>query len=217
MMTSGQRLALEQLNEIATYAVGTLEVLGTGASTSGGPITVEVSISCAGVPRKAGGLPLRERERFRISIPPDFPFRKPAVATSHSRFAGFAHVQWKRELCLYQAPSEWVSTNGMYGFIDRLDTWLRQGAIGQLDPVGGPLHPPVAYVTGTHRVVIPRVNTPSVGDAPWFGTVKLLVDTPHRVDLGEWHPIEDPTPPIGSSSCHSLAPAVSVRISANIS
>ena len=157
----------------------------------------EVSISCEGIAKTENGLPLRERERFLITIPPDFPFRKPDVATPHTRFAGFPHVQWKRGLCLYQASSEWVSTDGMFGFIDRLHTWLRQGAIGQLDPIGGPIHPPVAYVTGAHRLVIPRVNTPSVSSTAWLGTVKLLVETPRRIDLGEWYPIDAPNPPTG--------------------
>jgi integrative and conjugative element protein (TIGR02256 family) len=111
----------------------------------------------------------------------------------HHRFAGFPHVNWKSSLCLYQAPAtEWDPSDGMFGFLERLHHFLRQGALGQLDPIGGALHPPVAYLgDGPVRIVIPRVDTPRVDGEPWFGTAHLRVHSELRVDIVGWSPYLD--------------------------
>ena len=85
----------------------------------------------------------------------------------------------------------------MFGFLDRVDLWLIRGAAGQLDPVGAPLHPPVAYLgDGPVRTIIPRADTPQVANEPWFGTGHLQVRSDQRVDLVGWSPfLDDGTPP----------------------
>lgn len=191
-MTEGQRLALEQLREIEAASEGVLEVVTvTDTSETQSHAIVELTVCCGDMPRQPEGLPLQDREPLRIWIPTDFPFRRPLLSTADTRWAGFAHVQWQRFLCLYQSPStEWNPDDGMFGFIQRLDLWLRQGALGQLDPEGAPLHPPVAYIpSGTPRTVIPRVDTPPVGDAPWLGFAHLRVMSEQRVDLYGWSPV----------------------------
>ena len=94
------------------------------------------------------GIRVRDRERFRILAGAKYPCLLLAVQVPHRRWAGTAHVQWGRSLCLYAAPSvEWVPSDGMDGFIGRLSTWVARAAEGTLDPDGQPLHPPVAYPT----------------------------------------------------------------------
>ena len=186
-MTSGQELALEQLREIEAASSGTLRIISSGTPESEtDQYSLTVSVTCSGMPKAAGGLPLRGKERLVIGIPAGFPFQIPGVDASHTRWAAFPHVQWMRHLCLYQSPStEWNPSDGMYGFVQRLDEWLRQGAMGQLDPIGEPLHPPVAY-TSSSQVVVPRVDAPAVGLETWFGFGHLNVVNESRVDVTGW-------------------------------
>ncbi len=198
-MTDGQRLALEQLREVEALSEGALEILklSEGDSDSSN-VTVELSVRTEGFARAPAGIPLRNRERFVVVVPPDFPFDHPALWTPHTRFAGFAHVQWKRHLCLYQAPStEWDASDGMFGFLARLDEWLHQAALDQLDPVGAPLHPPVAY-TVSDRMIIPRVDTPVVAGEPWLGLAHLRVVSYRRADVVGWSSLFEESPPPAS-------------------
>jgi hypothetical protein len=193
-MTEGQELALEQLRAVEAASGGLLSVepLKTPADP-GDALVVKVTISCADLERAEGGLPLEDSEEVVVRVPPDFPYRYPAAWTLHHRFAGFPHVNWKSSLCLYQAPAtEWDPSDGMFGFLERLHHFLRQGALGQLDPIGGALHPPVAYLgDGPVRIVIPRVDTPRVDGEPWFGTAHLRVHSELRVDIVGWSPYLD--------------------------
>src|SRR5437879_6555500 len=114
-MTDGQHFALEQVKDIEAASGGTLELL-SHTDRKSGDLEVEVSVYCGDMPHADGGLPLHDRERLVIRIPSGFPFQMPTVYTRHDRFAGFPHVQWRRSLCLYQAPStEWDPSDGMFG------------------------------------------------------------------------------------------------------
>ena len=187
-MTEGQQLAIEQLREVEALGGGALEILGVAE-------TVTVSVTASGFQRVPDGLLLRERERFVITIPFDFPFDHPNVSTPHTRFAGFPHVQWKRHLCLYQAPNtEWDASDGMFGFLERLEEWLRLGALNQLDPVGAPLHPPVAYAF-SGRMVIPKADTPVVSAKPWYGLAHMRPVSERRADVVGWSQLLDTDPP----------------------
>jgi integrative and conjugative element protein (TIGR02256 family) len=195
-MTDGQRLALEQLREIESASAGAFGIVSV-QETDPGWVHVDFSLSCSDMNRLEGGLPLRPRERFNIVVAPDFPFTRPAVWTTHTRFAGFPHVQWKRHLCLYQAPAtEWDPGDGMYGFVNRLDMWLRRGALGEWETVGEALHPPVAYYTsGPTRTIIPRVNTPQAGENNWYGVAHLNTVSDLRTDITSWsHILADEIP-----------------------
>ncbi|HTE19722.1 MAG TPA: ThiF family adenylyltransferase, partial [Armatimonadota bacterium] len=199
-MTDGQRSAVEQLREIETASVGVLEILGITEPSEGQSYAfADLSVYCGDMPRVPEGLPLRKRERLRVLIPADFPFEHPSIITLHKRWAGFSHVQWKWVLCLYQSSStEWIPGDGMFGFIQRLDTWIRRGALNELDPTGAPLHPPVAYVpSGPARSVIPRVDTPEVSERPWFGFAHLRTVSEQRVDICGWSAIGSENTPSG--------------------
>lgn len=190
-MTEGQRLALDQVRDVVSGRPGVLELVSVQCpDKAGGNLLLTVSVPCAFYPRKSAGLPLRKRERLEILIPYGFPFKIPSVNASHRRFAGYHHVQWGSHLCLYLAPdSEWDPSDGMLGFLDRLDEWLAQGALGELDPVGAPIHPPVAYPKVDH-VVIPRVDTPEIPEGGWHGFAVLRRVSERRTDIVGWVPCD---------------------------
>jgi len=193
-MTDGHRLAVEQLHAIQENALGTFEVVRVAdEANANGWLHVTVSLNCSDGVRSATGVTLKRREWFTIGVPADFPYQVPSVWTSHVRFAGLPHVQWNRHLCLYQAPStEWDVNDGMYGYITRLDLWLNHAALGQLNPTGEALHPPVAYVPdGPVRTVIPRADAPSVSESNWIGFATLANATEIRADIVGWKSLEE--------------------------
>lgn len=188
-MTNGQQLGVDQLRDIADFKNGALEILDIqNYSQNNELLKISVSIDCSIYEKIPQGIPLRSRERLFFLIPPDFPFKAPSVYTFHTRFAGFPHVQWKNSLCLFQAPAtEWNASDGMFGFLDRLDLWLKKAALNELDAVGMPLHPPVAYPNSNRTpIIVPRINTPEVSDEGWFGLASIKNITENRVDIVGW-------------------------------
>ena len=170
-MTDAFALASEKIRRIAGSSEGTVQV-HNNATLPNGHQVLHVSLGFSGLQQADNGLHIRAREQFLIGVPPTFPFTHPVVETPHVRFSGFPHVQWRRTLCLYQSSSDWCPEDGMYGFIKRLDAWIRDAALNRLDPDDAPLHPPVAYST-VGRLVVPRADTPVVVSEPWFGLAEL--------------------------------------------
>ena len=213
-MTKGQTLALEQIREVEAFGDGALEILSIAERNA--ILFLDCSISTHDLPRALGGLPLRNRERVTISVPADFPFRPPDVDVRHRRFAGFPHVQWKYHLCLYQAPNtEWDASDGMFGFLGRLEEWLRQAAVNQLDPVGAPLHPPVAYAFGG-RMVIPKLDAPVTGGQPWYGFAHLRSVSDRRTEIIGWSEILEPPPPSPAGAVILLPAAMPFEFPTNV-
>ena len=175
-------LAEEQLREIAAASDGTVEVQ-SGASVWNG-YQFQISVGFDGHQRREGGLRVRARERFLLLVPPTFPYHRPWVYTPHRRFAGFPHVQWGHSLCLYRSSADWLPQDGMYGFVERLDQWIRDAALDRLDPDDAPLHPPVAYST-VDRLVVPKADTPRVRESAWFGFAELRQRN-HRTEIIGW-------------------------------
>jgi Prokaryotic E2 family A len=189
MMTEGQEWALLQVEEISAASSHQFEVVAVREpAESGKALAVEISVDCRNYPKEPGGLPLRPRERFVINIPGEFPLDRPDVTSTHTRFAGFPHVQWGRQICLYQSSdSEWQPDDGMFGYIQRFDEWLSHAARGEFDPVGFPLHPPVAYQSSIRApMVVPRVNSPAPSSPWWVGYAEITAETDVRVELGRW-------------------------------
>lgn len=191
-MTPGQQLALEQLQRIASCS-GALEVLRIVAPGEKMPwLRVEASVYCGDMPKKKGGLPLRNRERVVFWIEGDFPYSVPSITVTHKRFAGYPHVSWGLNLCLYQAPhTEWAPSAGMFGLVGRLEYWLRQASIDELDPTGGALHPPVTS-SSKGPLFIPRRDAPVTEGELWTGLIELQEVGDHRVDLLDWKRIGEP-------------------------
>ncbi len=115
-------------------------------------------------------------------------------------------MQWGDYICLYQAPeTEWQPADGMFGFLTRVDVWLRAAAAGELDPIGLPLHPPTAYTTSTLKVV-PRQNTPVPTPPFWAGYAQITKESESLIELGSW--IENSGPvPEGRLAAAILLPA----------
>ena len=200
-MTEGQQLAINQLRAIQDNAKGAFEVVDTvGEPVTGGLLFVVVGIDCSEKKFLGGGVRLKRREWFTLAIPGDFPYQLPGVLTQHTRFAGMPHVQWKRWLCLYQAPAtEWNVNDGMFGYIDRLNIWLDHAAAGELNPSGEALHPPVAYPSsGPRRLIIPKRNAPPAGKDNWIGFAELASVSDTRADIVGWVPLGefDGRPPV---------------------
>ena len=187
-MNSGQQLALAQVERIAKQgnAVEIVDVIPPSEDIQS--LRIELSVFCGDMDRVDSGLPLRDRERVVVWVGTGFPYSPPSVTVPHRRFAGFPHVNWSVSLCLYQAPqTEWSPRNGMFGLLSRLELWLREAALDQLDPTGGPLHPPVTYDESGPQI-IPRCDAPVKDNEKWFGFGQLKLVSDHRVDIVGWCP-----------------------------
>lgn len=182
-MSNAARLAREQLLEIADASNGCVEIHRQNPLSDGWH-QFDISIRFDGLDRDEKGLQIRAREFFTVLVPETFPFDYPKVATPHARFAGFPHVQWRRQPCLYGSSSQWNPEVGMYGFVKRLDAWVRDAALNNLDPNDLPLHPPVAY-SKVNRLFVPRADTPLVIEAPWFGWAELK-EINNRTEIVGW-------------------------------
>ncbi|OAJ52494.1 hypothetical protein A6V36_13885 [Paraburkholderia ginsengiterrae] len=204
MRTEGQRWALEQLTQIAEKSNDALEIVQvTEPASTGADLRISVSVACSAYTVAAGGIPFRPRERLLIFVPPTFPLEIPALWFAHSDYGGFPHVQWGHTVCLYQSPeTEWHPADGMLGFVQRMHEWLRAAALNELDPVGLPLHPPVAYYDGRALVVVPTVNTPVAAAPFWAGYARIVRENEFCVELGEWLDYKSP------ASQMSVAPAI---------
>ncbi len=194
-ISMGQELALQQLETIEDADGDALRIIRkVPPNENQQKYIIEVSLNCEfhWAKKSRDGIPIRQRERFILSIPQSFPFEYPTVVTSHTRFEEFPHVQWKRYLCLYQAPStEWNPADGMFGFIERLNEWLGQGVINQLDPYGAPLHPPVTYLdSSSETTIIPKANTPRIEAGPWYGLVSFNKVNDKCVEITDWRQID---------------------------
>lgn len=192
-LSGGQRQALEELQRIASIN-GSLQIVRHWHQPP--YLVVDISLDCSNLDAAEDGFPIRVRERFLVDVPPQFPFKIPSVRTPHARWAGREHVQWRRHLCLYVSPAnEWNPSDGMAGFIERLALWLERAAAGQLDAVGEPLHPPVAYPSEEAGLVVVRANAPRPTEsAPWLGIGLLQVVTDDRSDLVGWRSLTEEWP-----------------------
>ena len=185
-LTEGQALALEQLEEVATLSRGEFELLSLPKEVESGSVLVDLALRTRPF-RTRRGMSFRDRERLRIYIPAEFPFRRPHLQFAHTRFKGEPHVQWGNSICLHQAPeAEWQPSDGMYGFCDRMHDWFAAAGAGQLDPDDAPLHPPVIY-SGTDLCVVAQVDAPAItSGVPWLGRANMQAVGERRLDLVGW-------------------------------
>lgn len=191
-MTEGQELALEQLLDVEASSRGKLEVFEIlRPQDTSESLRLVITLFCGSYKKVANGLPLKTRERLTISVSPDFPFQVPEVNATDDRFADFPHVQWKTKFCIYQSPvTEWDCSEGMFGFVERLELWLSRGALGEWETDGEALHPPFA-IPGVKIMIIPKANTPSFETRNWYGFAHLKKITDSRVDVLGWTENED--------------------------
>ena len=187
-LTTGQELAVEQLNEIAIRSYGVLEIRGELIeSKTEGYVWARLSLETREY-RNPKGLLFRDRERLDLHIPPGFPLQKPSIYFGHKRFIGTPHVQWGRYICLYLAPdAEYNPSDGLFGFFERVHEWMVAAGKGELDPENAPLHPPVAMVSSEVKFVV-RADTPQqpFAGAYWLGRADLRRVRDHRFDVISW-------------------------------
>lgn len=192
MSEEGISWALEQLEAVERESARLLRIREINERPfEAFPLHVEISLHTRHLERGTGGCQLRDRERFTIAVPKDFPFQLPAVFVRHQRFAGLPHVQWNSQICLYLSPStEWNPADGMFGFLERIEDWLSRAALNTLVAVDGPIHPPIAYISrklGARAVVIAS-DTPSFETSTWSGLARIKIKHDHRVDICGWLP-----------------------------
>jgi ThiF family/Prokaryotic E2 family A/Prokaryotic homologs of the JAB domain len=220
-LTAGQQQALDELREVEEADPAALEILEVQPPTSWCWLQILISIETADVipdSKTASTGPradIRARERFTITVPPNFPFVPPQVSVPHDRFAGLPHVQWQHHLCLYVSPTtEWQPSDGMFGLLDRLLLWVERAALGELDPAGEPLHPPVAYQSMHADVVVIKADTPPIQDVAWVGFAVLQQVSDTRVDLVGWLSLEESRRFLAAPTTETLVAltGISVRV-----
>lgn len=174
MGSSGQEWALQQLELIEKASNGYISYrLLKEPSETDSFLRVIVSILCKEFEQIEGGFQLNQREEVEILIPKNFPYSVPEVYSRHRRFRGHPHVQWGNYFCLYQAKNvEWSPSDGMYGLIERLVDFLENGAKNQLDAIGGPIHPPVAYSSSSKKLIT-SIDAPKFADSFWLGFAEI--------------------------------------------
>ena len=148
----------------------------------------------------ANGLYWQFRATFQCRLPPSSLLIR-AGLVRHTFFG-------KKFLCLYQSPAtEWDSSDGLYGFFQRVEVWLRHAAVGELNPTGQPLHPPATMSVDTRDTIIPQADTPvlDLGQQPWIGFARLEDCGEGRFDLVEWIDALDETPPENAALAILLA------------
>ncbi len=189
-ISEGQRIALTQLRRIANTHRSPIRIVGIDDDPAPGAyLNVDISLDCTHYPRVEGGLPLHDREGITLSVPADFPFSSPSVDTPHSRFHGFGHVQWGTRLCVYlSTETQWIPSQGMFGFLAQIDEWFRRGARNELDDPEGPLHPPVTYPVATTTICV-NADTPARDTWPWFGAATLHEPKPALLEVQAWIPL----------------------------
>ena len=189
-LSEGQRIALAQLQRIADTDRSPIRIVGVDDDPAPGAcLTVDISLDCRNYPRVAGGLPLHDREGITLSVSADFPFSPPSVDTPHTRFHGFGHVQWGSRLCVYlSTETQWIPSQGMFGFLAQLDEWFRRGARNELDHPEGPLHPPVAYPVASTSICV-NADTPGRDTWTWFGAAALSLPKPGLLRVDAWLPL----------------------------
>jgi len=82
----------------------------------------------------------------------------------------------------------------MFGVLERLMFWLSRASRGDMDEIGGPLHPPAVYRDSTLPLFVPRADTPDVDGPAWIGFAGLRSVGDHRIDIISWSGIEEPLP-----------------------
>ena len=189
-LSEGQQIALAQLQRIARTDGSPIRIIGIDDDPAPDHcLNVDISLDCTHYECVEGGLPLHNREGVTLSVPADFPYSPPSLETAHTRFHGFGHVQWGRHLCVYQSTeTQWIPSQGMFGFLAQLDEWFRRGARNELDHPEGPLHPPVAYRVSPTSICV-NADTPGRDTWPWFGAATLTKRKSGLFEVNAWLPM----------------------------
>jgi hypothetical protein len=191
-VTPGQERGLRELRRLALADAHGIEILGDPRETAPW-LNIDFSLRVGLLETREGGLRLREREEFVLSIPQEFPFEIPSLLFRHERFARFPHVCWKFVLCLYQSKLEWIPSDGLFGFFDRLALWLGRAARNDMDPIEGPLEPPHHITDTSQDPIVMRAKAPVPPGTQWIGWARLE-KLRNSLELASWHELNEPVP-----------------------
>ncbi|MET9001739.1 ThiF family adenylyltransferase [Amycolatopsis sp. NPDC004169] len=159
--TPGQAGAFDELLMLARASGGDLAVVGVGEPTPGEErLLIELEINCGGAASGRSSVPLLERERVTIAVPPLYPLEQPRVLLRHRRFGGLPHVVWGVSICLYVAQYEWDPGVGMTDVLTRLLTWFEHVAAGTITGPEVPWDPPITNLAGSPGRLLVRQNLP---------------------------------------------------------
>lgn len=183
-MTHGQQRAVRELERLKALSDGAFE-FSLAPDLIADHLTATISVRMGLMEARAGGLEFFDSEDFCLLIPPGFPFDRPSLLVTHSRFAGFPHVCWKYHLCLYQSSLEWNPSDGLFGFLERLNLWLRRAALNDMDPLEGPLEPPHHTVDSSLKPFVIRANAPVPPGQSWLGLAELK-NYENRIEVVGW-------------------------------
>ena len=146
--------------------------------------------------KSSDGIPLRQRERFLplSQLVALFAIPMHGSLTSDG-LVGLTFNGLGTSVFIRHPRQSGTPADGMFGFIERLYMWVKRAAVNQLDPIGAPLHPPVAYIGNSPTpLVVPYVNTPAVKDEPWTGFGYITDRSDDRIDIKGWCALEDASP-----------------------
>jgi len=171
-MTPGQKKAILEIERIQELSNGKFEIFNITEEDN--ELIIVFYIDIGNIEKINGGLKFRNREKFILYIPPDFPFVIPQLRVDHKRFAHIGHMNWVNWLCLYQSKVDWNPSDGLYGYFDRLKLWIQKAAINDMDPIEGPLHPPVIYnIDNSQNSFIIRQDIPIKAGEFWAGFAEI--------------------------------------------
>ena len=193
-VTKGQQAALLQLRRVCADPRSPVRIVRVEEpSEATAELRIRITVDCRPYKTIEGGLKFRTREKFVLSVPPDFPFAIPFIDAAHSRFRGFPHIQWGSRLCLYLSyETQWIPSEGIFGFMAQLDRWLRRAARNELDDPEGPVHPPVAYIGSSYTIQL-NADPPTGELWPWHGGALLRRLQTGLMVVDDWVASADPS------------------------
>ena len=139
--------------------------------------------------RGPDGLPIKNRERIRISLGPQFPWFPPTASVDHWRWAGFPHVLHGRGLCLYLDPStQWDPNHPVSNFLNRLAEWFTDAIAGNFDPGTALFHPigGVPHRTPGAPTIVVTQPLPLGQEGFRFQRIQVRDRTPRCIDVVSW-------------------------------
>lgn len=185
--TPGQHRALSDLARISRVTDDRIRLVSVLDEKDGPGIHVELVISCAGT-AESSVVNLEPVETVWLYVPPEYPFAQPGVYVEHERFARLPHVMWGCAICLYPSANEWIPSDGMWGLVSRLVTFLRRAAAGTLAGPALPWHPPFVPADPYTADLVLRADLPEKFEANpdlWCGWA-AITPLDRVVELNEW-------------------------------
>ncbi|MDC1142107.1 ThiF family adenylyltransferase [Planctomycetota bacterium] len=185
----GHLKALNEFYRVLRAAEGILTLEELQEPKASPFLKIVFTIAVGKIPHRSGGLKFMARETFVLAIHNNYPYVKPTIYVDHLRFARFPHVVWSHFLCLYQTTVEWNLSDGLYGYFDRLESWMQRASLNDMDPMDGPLEPPHGSTHPDSTPIVISADSPCSAGETWIGGGRT-VDKGHYIEVDTWTAIE---------------------------